>query len=225
VAVAVFTVPLLLVAGCAGPDGTTPGHADGRLREAISASLREQGYAEQANITQDDARLTPVEAAFLRSWRILEVEKSYDHPVLFYVGFDGERALLLTDRPAAFNDMTAADGTRVDDTATAEHVARVYLHTTRPTNALTYVVDNVDQIMFRPGLSAEEAQWRDKIVQRYGPVVRPPAASQHGDAFTVTAYVVQEETLQERTVTVSGSGGVDEQSHTLEDRLPTPYTL
>jgi hypothetical protein len=99
------------------------------------------------------------------------------------------------------------------------------VETTRPAGRLTYVIGNVNEIKFRPGITGSAAQLRDEIVAKYRSMINPPTATATGDGFTVVAYVVQDRPLQRRDLTVGARGTVTDKSTTLVPDLPTPYVL
>jgi hypothetical protein len=226
-------VAALVLAGCTGTSGdgaaqTPKTRPDEGMRNTIKTALTQAGRASEADVvTRGGARLTPLPTPFLRSWRIIQVDyRQGPHPVMFHVAVGAGRAYLLTGNPAAFQQVTAADGTRVTDAASAVRLVRTYLETTRPAGRLTYVVDSVDQIRFRPGLTGTAAQRRAEIVARFRSVVWPLSAGPpKGGSYTMTAFVVQDQELQQRSLVVSGQGVVTERSRTLVDDLPVPYTL
>ncbi|GAA1561594.1 hypothetical protein GCM10009678_50580 [Actinomadura kijaniata] len=177
--------------------------------------MGQAGDAEQAAVvTRGGSQLTPVPALFLKTWKIFQVDyRQGAHPVRFFVASSGSKATLLTGRPKAFTLMTAEDGANVAGPATATTLARLYVETTRPAEEPAYVVESVDEIRFRPGLSGDDAARKGAIVKRYRPVVRTPEGVAQGAGFAVTAF------------TVSKRGSVKENTTTLVKDLPVPITL
>jgi hypothetical protein len=232
---AAVVLMMVVLAGCSAATGDGGGQKaagskarpDERLRDAVSAGLKAAGRGGEADLVKaGGSRLTPVSAAFLRSWRIVQVDYLQGpHPVRFHVAVGASSAHLLTGQPEAFNKATAADGPDVSDAQTAAALARVYLTTTRPAGRLTYVVDGVDGIRWRPKLPPADARRRDEIVKKYGPVVKPPTAKPDGEGFSVVAYVVQNQELQRRTLTVASDGEVQEKTKSLVSDLPTPIAI
>jgi hypothetical protein len=229
-------VAALALTGCAGASGdsgddaanTPKSRPDEAMRNTIKTALTQAGRTTEADIvTRGGARLTPVRAPFLGSWKIIQVDyRQGPHPVMFHVAVGGSQAQLLTGTPEAFGRVTAAAGTQVTDAASAAQVGRTFLETTRPAGKLTYVIDSVNEIKFRPGISGSAAQRRDEILAKYRTVVRPlSAAPPKGGAFTMTAFVVQDRELQERSLVVNRQGSVTERSRTLVPDLPIPYVL
>jgi hypothetical protein len=229
----VVVVALLGAAGCASGDSAggssaTPNRRpDEQVRQAIAAALAQQGRREEASIvTRGGTRLTPLPAPFLRSWRVYQVDyRQGAHPVRLHVASGGARALLLTGDPKAFTTMTEADGTTVADPAAATAVARLYLDSTRPRGKLTYIVGSVDEIRFRPNITGDAARRRDRVIARYRPDIAAPAAVAKGTGFAVTAYVVRDQALERRELTVAKDGRTREKVVTLVKDLPVPYTV
>jgi hypothetical protein len=226
-------VAALVLAGCSGASGETSktptpkARVDEGMRNTIKAALTQAGRTFEAGIvSRGGARLTQLNTPFLKSWKIIQVDYRQDpHPTMFHVAVGGSQAHLLTGTPAAFSTVTKADGTHVADPATAAQLGKIYIETTRPAGKLTYLVDSVDAIRFRPGITGTAAARRDEIVKKYQHVVTSPVATAKGTGFTVIAYVVRDRALQKRDLTVTAQGSVEEKIKTLVLDLPVPYTL
>jgi hypothetical protein len=227
-------VAALVLAGCSGASGAGEGgdrtpraRPDEGMRNTISTALTQAGRTTEADIvTRGGARLTTLQTPFLGSWRIVQVDyRQGAHPVMFHVAVGDGRAHLLTGTPEAFGTVTTAAGTRVTDAASAVQLGRTYLETTRPPGKLTYVLDSVDEIKFRPNITGSAAQKRDQILAKYRPVIAAPDVTAEGAGFTVVAYVVQDRALQSRELTITEQGAVEDETTTLVPDLPVPYTL
>jgi hypothetical protein len=197
------------------------------MRNTIKTALTQAGRTTEADIvTRGGARLTPLQAPFLETWKIIQVDyRQGPHPVRFHVAVGGSQAQLLTGTPEAFDTVTAAAGTRVTDAASAVQLGRTYLETTRPQGKLTYVVSSADEIKFRPGITGTAAGRRDQILAKYRNVITAPAVTAEGAGFAVVAYLVQDRALQRRDLTITEQGAVKDKSTTLVPDLPVPYTL
>lgn len=223
---AVFGIAALALTGCGSASDTAGEGSGGKLRSTIGAAMRSQGHEAQASLVTDaETRITAVPVGFLRSFRIYQVDGGGPHEVQFTVGVGPDRVVLLTGNGPAFGQMTEADGTRVTDTAQAVALARTYLRVTRSTAVLSYPVENVDQVRFRPNLSGKAAARRDAIVREYRPVIKPPAARRNDDGFTVTAFAVRGTALERHRLEIRTGGAVKDHTKTLADDLPVPYTL
>lgn len=210
---------------CGGPSGTsdTP---DQKPAGTISTAMKQQGHAVEASVASErTATFTRVPAAFLGRWRIYQVDGGGPHAVQFSVGVGPDRVVLLTGNGPAFGLMAEAAGARIRTAAQAATLARVYLRTTRPTDVLSYTVEDAGRIHFRPNLSGADAAHRDAIVRKYRPVIAPPRAEPASGGFTVTAYIVRDRALQRRTLNVSRTGMVRDDAKTLVNDLPVPYTM
>lgn len=224
---------LFAASACSGSSGAKSGGAtpgsrpDEALRGAIRAGLAQSGRNTEADIVvRGGSRLTRVQAPFLKRWQIIRVDyRQTSRPVLFHVAVGEGQARLLTGAPAAFGEVTAADGVRVTDPAVAAQLARTFVETTRPAGRLTYVVGAVTDIRFRPGLTGAAAARRDQIVKEYGSVLAAPAAKASGEGFAAIVYVVQGRALQRRDITVGAGGSVRERTRVLAPDLPVPIAL
>jgi hypothetical protein len=212
-----------VLTACGAGAGADP--ASG-VRSAIASGLRAQGHEAEAGIAAGEADVTPEPAAFLGGgWRIYRVDANGPDAVQFSVGTGpGGKVMLLTDAPAAFGLMTDAAGTRVRTAAAATGVARVFLRVTRRTDVLSYAVDRVGQIRFRPNLAGAGAARRDAVVRRYGPVIGPPSARTATGGFAVTAYSVRDRKLLRHRMDVAANGAVTDHEKALVSDLPAPYT-
>lgn len=197
------------------------------MRSSISTALAKAGRAYEAGIvTQGGSKLTVLPAPFLRTWKVVQIDyRQGARPVLFHVATQGPYAYLLTGLPSEFGKMNTADGVRISDPATAAEVGRLYLETTRPAGKLSYVINSVDEIKFRPGISGTDVQHRDEILSKYRTVVSAPAATAKGGEYSVVAYVVKDRELQRRDLTITAAGDVKEAVKVLVPDLPVPYTL
>ncbi|HEY3687767.1 MAG TPA: hypothetical protein VGL93_32320 [Streptosporangiaceae bacterium] len=216
-------VAAVTLAACGAGPGTDP---DSGVRSAIVSGLRAQGHEAEADIAAGKADVTPEPAAFLGGgWRIYRVDGNGPDAVQFSVGTGpGGKVMLLTGAPAAFGLMTDAAGTRVRTPAAATAVVRVFLRVTRRTDVLSYAVDRVGQIRFRPGLSGTDAAHRDAIVRRYRSVIGPPRARTAAGGFAVTAYSVRDRGLLRHRMDVAVDGAVTDHAKALVTDLPVPYT-
>lgn len=217
IAAAAVVLPAL---GCRGRTG-----ADQNLRATISAALSRAGHIFQANVVgSDDSTLTSIPAPTLTRWRIIEVrEDRGPHPVLFHVGTAGRQALLLTGHPAAFERMVKADDGTVTNEEQAAKLGRLQVETTRPGGVLTYVISSVDDIEFRPGIEGADARYRDRITERYRPLVAAPSARRRGNDFEVEVWVMRDSSLQRRDLTIDAAQSISRQVETVAGDLPTPY--
>lgn len=216
----------LALTGCGGTTDQPGGDADAKVLSSIAGAMKAQGHDAQAGVARSSgARLTTVPAGFGGRWRVYQVDGGSPHPAQFTVGVGPDRVVLLTGNPTAFGIVAQAAGTRVTDTARAVALARTYLRVTRPTDVLTYTIEKVGQIRFRPNLTGADAAHRDAIVRKYRDVIAAPHAEKGPGGFTVTAYTVRDRTLQRRILEIGTTGTVKDEAKTLVDDLPVPYTM
>lgn len=216
----------LTLTACGGPGGQAPDDANAKVLTSIANAMKAQGHDAQAGVARSSsARLTSVPTGFGGRWRIYQVDGGRPHPAQFTVGVGPDRVVLLTGNPTAFGIVAQAAGARVTDAARAVALARTYLRVTRPTDVLSYTVEDVGQIRFRPNLSGADAAHRDAIVRKYREVIAAPRAVESSGGFTVTAYTVRDRALQRRTLEIGRTGTVADRAKTLVDDLPVPYTM
>lgn len=147
-------------------------------------------------------------------------------PFVFYVGFaPGEDAYLLTDQPENFVRLAQADGVSIQALEAALDYAKTYLRVTRSMSRLTYIVETVADIRFRPNLTGDASSVKDAFVQKYQTIITPPSAQHEGEDYIVSAFVVQEQTLEKYTLSVEKKGGIRASITMLERNLPLVYGL
>ncbi len=183
------------------------------LREDIAAAIRDRQSTD----------IERIDCPALSRYRVYMVTVFAPHaPIVHYVGYaEGGTAFVLSEDPAAFTAMAAADG-GVDITTEAEAAAyvEVFLAVTRPLSRLSYLVKSIEDVSFRPGLEPEEAAARRRFEREYRSVIRPPSARKTGDSFEVTAFRVIEQSLERVTVRVTRHGALAIDAEVLEQDLP-----
>ena len=173
--------------------------------------------------TEIEACATP----FLRQSRIFRVEyQNPNRPVLFYVGQTrAGAASLLTGQPDAFVRLAREDRISINSAETATAYATLYLEVTRSMSELTYLVRSVDEVRFRPNLDEAGERKRRDFVRRYSSAISPPAAERNANGFTVSAYVIRQQSLERHRLEVAADGGIEDHAETLERDLPVVYGL
>ncbi len=183
------------------------------LREDIARAIRDRQSTD----------IERIDCPALSRYRVYMVTVFAPHaPIVHYIAYaeDGP-AFVLSEDPAAFTAMAAADG-GVDITTAAEAAAyaEVFLVVTRPLSKLSYVVKAPEDVAFRPGLEPTEAATRRRFERKYRSVIMPPSARKAGDGFDVTAYRVVEQSLERVTVRVTRHGALALDTEVLEQDLP-----
>lgn len=164
-----------------------------------------------------------VECPALSRYRLYEVTAFAPHaPIVHYLAYaEGSPPFVLSEDPAAFAAMAAADGgVEIKTPAEAAAYAKVFLRVTRPLSRLSYLVTALADVSFRPGLEPDEAAARKSFERKYRAVIKPPAGRKTKDGFEVTAYRVTEQSLERVTVQVTPAGAVAMDAEVLEQDLP-----
>lgn len=223
-------VVLVLYAGSVACGG------DGKRSSPVIDQSQADPRAELATALEgtrpDDARLVrdpvtdvkEVDAPYLDRWRVYRVDAfTPTRPVAFYAGLrEGPRAVVLTGDLSAFAAMAEDDGVRISSPDDARVYSVAYLELTRAMTELSYLVEGVDGIRFRPNLSSDETSRRDSLVQRLRPLVVPPSAQASDRHFVVTAFVVRGRALERRTLRVAETGSISDDVEVVEQDLPVP---
>lgn len=164
-----------------------------------------------------------VECPVLSRYRLYQLTVFAPHaPIVHYLAYaEGSPAFVLSEDPAAFAAMAAADGgVEIKTPAEAAAYAEVFLRVTRPLSRLSYLVKALAGVSFRPGLEPDEAAARKSFERKYRPAIKPPVGRKAKDGFEVTAYRVIEQSLERVTVQVTPRGALTVDAEVLEKDLP-----
>lgn len=164
-------------------------------------------------------------APFLKHYRIYRVIYfGKHHPDLFYVGFaPGSHAYLLTSHAENYIALAREDGVVIDSPETAINYVTVFVEVTRSMSSLSYLVNSVDEVKFRPNLTDEQEKIKTAFIEKYRSVITSPTATRTASGYAVTAYVVHEQALQEHRFNVSSDGDIQDQMDVVEHDLPLVY--
>ncbi|MGH2632052.1 MAG: hypothetical protein ACRDG3_01465 [Tepidiformaceae bacterium] len=192
-------------------------------REGIHAAL--SGVRDDIAEYIPDRQLTriePVECPGLSRYGIYSVNHLSPYkPILHYIGYaEGERAFVLDEDPEAFLAMAAVDNVSLNSAAEAAKYGAAFVTVTRPLTRLTYVVESIGDVRFRPKLSDAEQERRNAFEKQYGDSIAPPAAERERSGYRVVLYLVVEQELRRITLHVTGAGAVDADAAVLETGLP-----
>jgi hypothetical protein len=194
------------------------------VRAELSKALGRINPLDARLVADPATEITPLDASFLRRFRIYRVVHHLPHkPVGFVVGFaPGGPAYPLTAEPASFVRMAQEDGVVVDSAQTAERYATVYLEATRPSDGMFYPIRSVDEVRFRPGLSDDE---QAAFTEQVREVISPPVTTPQGPDHIVTLYAVRDQAVERHDLRVSPRGDVDDKVTAVAAGLPLIYGL
>lgn len=187
----------------------------------LAAVVEAVGEPLAARVLDGAANAVPVATPGLGDdvvWRV--VDDLADHPLQAYVGrHDDGSIVLLTDDPAAWDDLVGDVGVHFDDADEALDYVRVFLEATRAPMVFVQEVATPGDVPWRPGTPDEEAR-RDQLLA--AGVVRPPRAEQTPDGFDVTLTLVVDQRVQRNHFTVAPDGTLTSSFEVLADDLPLP---
>jgi hypothetical protein len=201
---------------------SSPDASDTRGR--LAAGLQSTSPATARLVSDPKTTLTPVQAAWLSGWQILDVaNQTPPHPrrVVVALSETGE-AVVLSGQPDAFSTMVQKVGVTVSSADVAAQVATVYLDSTRTFTTLAYRVDDVEDISWRPGLTAAEQKTRDAIVSTYGDKIAPAKAERASSGWTVESWMVSGAELVRHETTIAADGALTDRTETVVSDLPVP---
>lgn len=201
---------------------TSPDASDPRGR--LAAGLQELSPVTARLISDPKTTLTPVDASWLTGWQIFDaVNQTPPHPRRVFVALSqaGE-ALVLTGQPEAFSTMLKQAGVTVASAEVAAQVATVYLDSSQTFTTLAYRIDAVDDIRWRPSLTADQQKARDAVVSAYGDRIAPAKAEQSSAGWTVEVWTISGADLVRHETTIEATGAVTDKTETVASDLPVP---
>ena len=200
----------------------SPDAAD--LRGRLALGLQDISPVSARLVTDPETALNPVPAAWLPGWQILDVQNlTGQHPRRFYVALaDDNQVVVLTAQPAAFSSLLSDAGVSVTSADTATDIAAVFLDSTRNFVAYSYRIDGVDDIEWRPTLTAEQSKARDQIIAAHGKKITPATAEQTASGWTVSVWTIDDTDLVRHEVSVAANGAVSDKIETVATDLPVP---
>jgi hypothetical protein len=139
------------------------------------------------------------------------------------IGPDG-RAQVLTGKPEAFSTVLVDAGVQVDSAEVAVGVGSVFLDTTRDYRAYAYRIDSVADIEWMHTRTAAEEAARDQLRKTYQSLVKPPQATDSGNGWQVTVWMVQDRDLVIHQLGIAPGRAVSDRAETVEKDIPVPYS-
>lgn len=208
----------------AGPSVTS---SPGSLRDRLVAALQTTSPTNAKLVENPQSKLTPVEADWLPGWQIIDVVSSAPpHPRRFYAALSSDgRAEVLTGKPEAFSAMLVSAGVQVDSAEVASSIGSVYLDSTRDFQYFSYRVDRIEDIQWRPRLTAAEKSERDEVLQTYRSRVKPATAVETDGGWQVTVWMVQRRNLVKHEVGIAADAAVTDHAETAVADLPVPDSI
>lgn len=196
-----------------------------KLRQELSEALAPINEDYAGFVKDPESEVETYPAPFLNDYKIYKV--LYYHPnkpIQFYVGYaEGKKAYLLTGSLENYAAMAKADKVKIDSAKTAARYVEVALEATRSMSQLVYLVKSVDDVMFQKLLEDDEEGRKKQFMKEYAERIKAPHGEPQGDGYSVTAYVVREQTLERHTVKVSKDGDLKPEVDVLESDLPLMF--
>ena len=214
----------LVAAGWLSGCGPGPSRPPADLRTRLIGGLRAVSPADADLLADPHTDLTPVPAAWLPGWVIVDVlGQRALHPRRCYAALsDADRAVVLTGRPDRFADVLVDAGVGIDTAELATAVAAVFLDATRDFRAWAYRIASFADIEWLPEPTEAQRLRRDALAEAYHRRIRPIRAEGGTEGWLVGAWMVQGCDLVEHRLTlVSGHPAVDQVSVRERD-LPVP---
>lgn len=197
------------------------------LRALVSVALEQAGDPWKASLAAD-----PLCTMLGEPWDIpggalvVLFEAVLDASASFYAGIVGDQVFLLTGSPGSFEEMIRASGLRITEPGTAIEVACAYEVTTRPMHAFSGVIHSLADTDWSPAKTVQQRQAVSEFKERLTGIVRLPAAKPtSGGSHNVTLYVMRDDTVERRTLTITPDGGITERCEIIADGPPVPVDM
>lgn len=143
-----------------------------------------------------------------------------DHPMQAYVGRWPDGAVrVLSDDPAAFQDLMNAVGVRLDHVHVALAYIREFVEVTRGASVIVREVATPQDLRWRPGSPAEEDR-RAAFLSSHE--IEGPVAERTVDGFRVELTLVVDQRIQRNVFDVSPNGRISASYQVIADDLPLP---
>jgi hypothetical protein len=198
---------------------------DAEVIQALHDALAED-FPDQAELISDDLTVVrEVPTSFLGHYSLYRVEHmSLHRPILFYVGYSPDRPVhVLSSDAQDFVALARDDGVDIATADQAVDYVRLLVETTRSMSRLTYLVDSVDGLQFRPNLDPAEQERRQAVLTELSDQVGPPQAKARGDDWEVTAWIVVEQALERHDFLVRRDGTIERSVKTVAEDIPLVY--
>lgn len=189
------------------------------LRQRIKRGLDGDSLLGEA-LGKPSTEIDRVELAALPEWQIVDVRyNGLSHPQRWYLAVtrSGKSSVVvLSGFPQRWDQIIT--GASVDSPATAASVARTWFDTTRSMATLGYRIESVDDIQWPSKPGPDVARARKRLARTYA--IGAPEAERVTDGWQMTLWSMEDQTLREHTITVSGRARVVNQVKVREEGLP-----
>ena len=196
----------------------------------IRSKMIEQLPAEQAHykdlLSRPETTLEELETPFLKDHQLFRAKYfSRTKPVVFYIangpkGFTSE----LTAKPDQFLEVVKRDGVNLNSSEKAAAYVRTYFEICRDQTRLSYIVESVEDIRFRPNLDEAGENAKRGILTTYSDQIGKMSVKQANGGYTTQFHIISDRELQLLSVELSQQGVLKFTAKLLAEELPTVYS-
>jgi hypothetical protein len=211
-----------------GPSSPRPTHdPEAAVRTQLADALRTTNPVNAGAVAQPTTRLDVVATDWLPGWQVVDVTvRSVPHPRRFSVGLSADGVTRhLSGKPQNFDAMLTDARIRVGAARTAVAVGETFLDSTRTFQRYSERVEDLGRVEWNADLSPAERSARDRVLQTYGDQVQAPRATPAGDGWTLTAWMVDGNTLVRHDLTIAANGTVTDAAEVVVRDLPVPESV
>lgn len=197
------------------------------MRSRLADGLEATSPANAKLVRNESTKLTPVDAAWLTGWQIVDVESTGPHhSKRFYAGLAEDGAVQpLSGKPDGFNQMLTAAGTTAESGEVATAIAQTYLDSTRDFTVWSYRIESLDEVQWRPTMNAEQIQAKQDVEAAWSAKVTAPAPAAAGDGWQLTLWTVKGQDLVRHDLVLEANGQVQDSAVAVAEQLPVPASL
>jgi hypothetical protein len=173
-----------------------------------------------------DVPLIPVSVSFLNKYHIYRSVYHLHKPVEFYFGYSPSRSIIeLTGQPKQFIKLAQRDKVFLQSPEDAINYLETFFEITHPRVGLVYIIESVNDIRFKPGLSTEEEIKKNNIIHDFSSRIHPIDLKSEEEKYIATYFVVNDQQLEKHESRLSANGRVTTKKTILLNDLPVLYGL
>ena len=173
-----------------------------------------------------ETTLLEVSVSFLNTYRIFRALFSATRPIEIYFGYCLKKDIIeLTGQPDKFMKLAEQDNVVLQtDEATIEYL-RVFLEVTHERPGIFYIVESIDDIRFKPGLTKDEEIEKERVIDDIRTKIHPISINRDEQYYNLEYFIINNQQLEERRSRLTFDGRMSTNKTIVAPKLPTVYVL